>query len=144
MLRGRAHPPEIELAFRAFGEVVRSVERATAELTQVMPTARLPGRPFGEALAAFEDLLRAAERSMAGWRAPELDAEWRSASAGLAEALSRARRLREEAPDLGGYEGLIGAVEQLIAPLEGFGAAARQFRQLRRGRTARRGLANSD
>jgi hypothetical protein len=47
------------------------------------------------------------------------------------EARARAARFREEAPDLGGFEGLIWAVETLIDPLEPFAAAAERFRSLR-------------
>ena len=43
---------------------------------------------------------------------------------------SRASRFREEAPELGGFEGLIWAVEELLGPLEPFAEAAERFREL--------------
>ena len=52
-------------------------------------------------------------------------------SPGIPEALERARRFRESAPDLAGFEGLIWAVEDLLDPLEPFQAAAECFRSLR-------------
>jgi hypothetical protein len=69
---------------------------------------------------------------MPTWRRPELEAEWLACGAGIRESLDRARRLREDPPELGGFEGLIWAVDQLLAPLEAFEAAAERFRTLRR------------
>ena len=45
-------------------------------------------------------------------------------------AVQRARRFREEAPELGGFEGLIWAVEELMAPLDAFATAAERFQRL--------------
>ncbi len=42
-----------------------------------------------------------------------------------------ARRLREEAPDLGGFEGLLGTVESLFDPLLPFEDAAKRFDALK-------------
>jgi hypothetical protein len=47
------------------------------------------------------------------------------------EARARAARFREDAPELGGFEGLIWAVETLLDPLEPFAAAADRFRSMR-------------
>jgi len=48
----------------------------------------------------------------------------------LVDARERARRFREDPPELGGFDGLIWAVEELMAPLDGFAIAAERFRQL--------------
>jgi hypothetical protein len=68
---------------------------------------------------------------MPGWRRAETETEWRACTAGIDEALTRARRLRQDAPDLGGFEGLIWAIERLLDPLEPFTGAAERFRSLR-------------
>ena len=74
---------------------------------------------------------------MPAWRTPELEPEWIACEQGLDEARDRARRFREDAPELGGFEGLIWAVEQLMAPLDAFadgrGALPRARRPLRAG-----------
>jgi hypothetical protein len=131
MLRRRRLPPALEAAHGAFGDVLEEVEPAKAALTDVMPTTRLPGRPLPDALATFEEHLARAADGMQRWRRPELDAVWRDCDAGVAEARARAERLRREAPDLGGFEGLIWAVGELLAPLDAFEAAERRFRDLR-------------
>ena len=127
----RRLPPELAAPYEAFERVLADVEPAKEALTQVMPTTRLPGRPLPEALAEFEGRLGRARDAMPGWRRPEIEAEWVACAAGIEEAATRAVRLREDAPELGGFEGLIGAVESLLDPLEPFHAAAECFRSLR-------------
>ncbi len=68
---------------------------------------------------------------MPAWRHPAVETEWLACDVGLSDALTLARRLREEAPELGGFEGLLGAVESLMDPLDPFAAAAERFRALR-------------
>ncbi len=54
------------------------------------------------------------------------------ATPGIVSRSGAPRQLREDPPELGGFEGLIWAVDQLLAPLEAFEAAAERFRTLRR------------
>lgn len=129
-MRRRRLPPELEAPSRVFLAVLDEVEPAKAALTEVMPTTRMPGRSLPDALLEFEERLTRAHDEMPGWRSAPLEDEWTACDAGLAEALDRARRLREEAPDLGGFEGLIWAVEWLLGPLEPFADAAARFRAL--------------
>ena len=131
MIRRRKRlPGALEPAYAAFVQVLGDVEPAKAALSSVMPTTRLPGRPLPDAVIEFEERLGRARDAMPGWRADEVEREWTACDAGVTEALARARRLREEAPDLGGFEGLIWAVGELLAPLEPFEAAERRFREL--------------
>jgi hypothetical protein len=130
MLRRRQLPAHLRPAFSAFRRVLDLVEPAKEALTEVMPTTRMPGRSLPDALAEFEDGIGAALELMPSWRAPDVEAEWSACERGIVEVIERARRLREEAPELGGFEGLIWAVEQLLGPLEVFGAAAQRFRRL--------------
>ena len=134
MFRRRRLPPELEHPFEAFRALLGPLERARAVLTEAVPTTRLPGRPFAEGLAEFEELLRAIEPAMGGWRATELEHEWSACSRGLDEALALAERVRLEATGPAGFEGLIGAIGDLLAPLDAFAAAAERFRDLRRSR----------
>ena len=127
-------PIELEDPFIAFGLVLDEVEPAKVSLTQVVPGSRVPGRPFPDALLEFENRLRRARTSMPRWRRAEIEDIWGRCDDGLEEALHRARVLREEAPALAGFEGLVWAVERLIDPLEPFEQAARRFRELRTGR----------
>jgi hypothetical protein len=130
ILRRKRSSPELRASFAAFRDVLEHLEPAKAALTEVMPTTRLPGRPLPDALVEFEEGLERAEARMPGWRTAALEPEWSACERGLGDARERARRLREDAPDLGGFEGLIWAVEELMAPLDGFATAAERFREL--------------
>lgn len=129
-LRRKQLPPELEAPFAAFRRVLDQIEPARAALTEVMPTTRSPGRSLPDALLEFEEGVTRARTLMPRWRADAVEAEWKVCDQGIDEALRRARRLREEAPELGGFEGLIWAVEELLGPLEGFASAASRFREL--------------
>lgn len=130
ILRRKRSSPEVQASFAAFRAVLEHLEPAKAALTEVMPTTRMPGRPLPDALVEFEEGLERAEALMPGWRAPTLQPEWAECERGLVEARQRVHRFREDAPELGGFEGLIWAVEELMAPLDGFATAAERFREL--------------
>ncbi|MDP9330481.1 MAG: hypothetical protein M3P11_07600 [Actinomycetota bacterium] len=134
MFKRKRLPTELEPSFAAFMAVLAEVEPAKAAITEVMPSTRQPGRPFPDALMEFEEGLGRARLNMPGWRGPQTDEAWERCDAGLMEALDRARGFREEAPEFGGFEGLIWAVERLLAPLEPFVEAAERFRGLRSSR----------
>ncbi|HEY6566686.1 MAG TPA: hypothetical protein VI341_04125 [Actinomycetota bacterium] len=129
--RRKRLPAELAGPFESFTAVLAEIEPAKRALTMVMPTTRLPGTPLPDALFEFEAGIGRAQVLMPDWRVAPVDTEWVACDAGLTEGLERARRLREEAPDLGGFEGLIWAVERLLDPLEPFEAAATRFRSLR-------------
>ena len=132
ILRWKRMPPEPEGPFAAFREVLELVGRAKSPLTGVMPTTRLPGTPLAEAIHEFETLLADARERMPEWRVPAVEDAWVSVSAAIEASLERARRLREEAPELGGFERLIGAVGQLLDPLDdALEVAGERFRDLR-------------
>ena len=130
IFRRKRLPPALQAPFAAFRSVLAEVEPAKAALTEVMPTTRMPGRSLPDALLEFEGGLTRGVELMPGWRAHEVESEWKACERGLADALDRAKRFREEAPELGGFEGLIWAVEELLGPLEPFAEAAERFREL--------------
>lgn len=131
VFRRRRLPDELVGPHESFVHVLAQIEPAKEALTEVMPTTRLPGRPLPDALTEFERRLDAAREAMPGWRRGETEAVWTACDAGITEALARARRMREDAPDIGGFEGLIWAVERLLDPLEPFRGAAEHFHSLR-------------
>ncbi len=112
--------------------VVVEVDAAKDAMTATVPSTRSAGSPLAEGVHELETRLATAKELMPVWRHPDLEAEWDACNAGIRESLERARRLREDPPELGGFEGLIWAVDQLLEPLEAFEAAAERFRTLRR------------
>lgn len=134
ILRRRRLPEHLQEPLRAFEALVPELQRAKAALIESVPGTRLPGRPLAETLAEFEERLRAVADGMSCWRAPGLEEVWRASSRGLGEALELAERVRTGAQEPGGFEGLIGLVEELLAPLEPFSDVANRFRELRAAR----------
>jgi hypothetical protein len=103
---------------------VRLVEDAMEALVAARPSGRGPGVPAAEAVAGFEEGIRAARETMSGWRSSDVEVDvdvdaWRACLAGLDEASRRAERLRLEPPPEG-YEELYGALGDLLEPLEVF------------------------
>lgn len=139
MIGRRQLPEELRPVFGAFEAVLAEVEPAKAALTEALPTSRLPGRPLAECLDAFEGGLRRARARMATWRHPSLEEAWRACDEGLGHALELAARLRAEAPDPGGFEGLLGTIQALLDPLDPFEDAAARFDGLRQRRRRARG-----
>jgi len=106
--------------------VIALVEAAKASLVAVVPAGRAPGRPFADALLAFDEGLRAARDAIAEWRGLP-DELRRRCEAGIVESLRRAERLRLEAPSLD-YEALVQTLAMLMEPLEVFEEAERGLR----------------
>ena len=132
MFRRRRLSPELNAALAGLQAVVEEVEAAKDAMTGTVPSTRSAGTPLAEGILELEQRLATAQELMATWRRPELEAEWLACDTAIRESLDRARRLREDPPELGGFEGLIWAVDQLLEPLEAFEAAAERFRTLRR------------
>jgi hypothetical protein len=132
VLRRKGLPDDLRTSLAALRTVAAELEHGKAAMTSTVPTTRLPGKPLPDALLELEESLARAKELMPGWRHPELEQEWLACEEGMEESLRRATNLRDEAPDLAGFEGLIWAVDQVLAPLEAFEAAAERFRTLRR------------
>jgi hypothetical protein len=127
--RKAAAPAELVAAAGRFEAVLESVAEARDGLLLGVPRGRAALLPLAEALAAFEDGLERARAPVAGWRRPEVEAEWQACRSALAEAASGAERLRlRDSPQ--GYEELAPLLDEVLAPLHAFDAAAERFRDL--------------
>jgi hypothetical protein len=131
MFRRRTLPAELVAARASFDRVLAQLEPAKDALTDAIPGARMPGRPLVDALDSFERHADAAADAMPGWRCAQLEPEWQECQAGLGAARDRARRLRLEAPDVAGFEALLGLVQDLLDLLDPFALAAARFDALR-------------
>jgi hypothetical protein len=132
LFRRRRLPAHLEASRSAFLALLPALERAKSALLASVPGTRLPGRPLVETLLEFEEGLREVRAGMESWRVPEVQDPWSRANRSLDEAIGRAEHVRLAASAPEGFEGLIGLVGDLIAPLEAFGDAAERFRELRR------------
>jgi hypothetical protein len=132
VLRRKRLPEQLEQPLAALRAAVIEIDAAKEAMTRTVPSTRSAGTPLAEGILELEGRLEAAQVLMRAWRHPDLEDEWRSCDDGIRESLDRARRLREDPPEIGGFEGLIWAVDQLLQPLEAFEGAAERFRTLRR------------
>jgi hypothetical protein len=130
-LRRRRLPEHLEAPAKAFDDLLPPLERAKAALTGSVPGTRLPGRPLAETLSEFEDGLREVRDGLDAWRSADIEHEWEACSRGLDEALEFADRVRTEGVQPEGFEGLIGLIGDLLAPLDAFERASTRFRELR-------------
>ena len=130
-LRRRRLPEHLEAPAKAFDDLLPPLERARAALTGSVPGTRLPGRPLAETLSEFEDGLREVRDGMDAWRSADVEPEWEACSRGLDEALEFADRVRTEGVQPEGFEGLIGLIGDLLAPLDPFERPSTRFRELR-------------
>jgi hypothetical protein len=130
----RRVPEDVAGSLRAFGAVVPALDRARSALTASVPSTRLPGRPLAEALLEYEGALDEIAAGMDAWRAAVVEEVWVRCDRSLIEARRLAERVRTRAPAPDGFQGLIGLIGDLLAPLDAFDDAAERFRELRRGR----------
>lgn len=131
MFRRKELPEELQPVEAAFARVLEQLEPAKVAITDVLPSTRMPGRPLSDALDEYDRRLTSASELMPEWRHPAVEAEWAACREGLAAALALTRRARVEAPDVIGFEGMLGLVEELLDPLDPFAEAEERFRRLR-------------
>jgi hypothetical protein len=131
--RRRRLPDDLVPTFDAFRRVLEELEPAKAELTDVVPGSRLPGKPLDDALRAFVARLDRAVALMPAWRRPELAPVWSACDDGLATARADASTILDEGREPSGFGDLVGLVEGLLDRLEPFADAEARFEELRRG-----------
>ena len=120
---------QVHRAGAAFRDVMGHVDEAKATLLLGVPGGRTARIPLAEALVGFEQGLRDARAGMASWRVGAVEAEWMSCAKALDRAAERAERLRLEVPT-DAYEELVSLLDELLDPLDAFGAAASRLRSL--------------
>lgn len=108
-----------------------ALDAAQRALLAAIPTARDPGVPLAQAIAAFEEGLREAETLMPPWRTPGTQASHDRCAQALVQARREAERLRLE-PGRLEFEALNARIGDVLHPLEVFADAERA---LRRGTT---------
>jgi hypothetical protein len=132
MFRRKRLPAELAVAFGAFQLVLQEIEPAKADLTDVVPGSRLPGRPLDDALHGFVVRVDRATALMPAWRRPELDSVWSACADGLAAARADASSILDDGWEPSGFGDLLGIVEGLLDRLEPFAETESRFEELRR------------
>jgi hypothetical protein len=120
-------PPEPSEALQRLRHVAGLVDLAKEALLGAVPRGRGPGAPIAEALAAFEENVRAARKSLEGWP-PALETERLALEGALDESLRRAEILRLEASPQG-YEELYALLGGTLDPLDAVAEVAQRLRR---------------
>ena len=127
-LGGRRRRSSVTSLPEPFEAAAASVQAAKDALLAAVPRGRTAGAPLAEALAGFEDHLRAALGEVAVSGEPEIEEDWRRCREALSESLRAAERLRlEESPE--GYEELYAVLGEILDPLEIFADVERRLQR---------------
>jgi hypothetical protein len=122
-------PDDLHTAWWAFVDCAEVIEGGRRQLLATLPAGRVEPAPIGIGLDALVAAVEDARRWMAGWRVPELEDHWQDCNASLGEALDASPEVRELAASPGELEELLGAVSDVVEPLDAFADAERAWRQ---------------
>lgn len=123
-------PPEHATAWAAFLDCAEVVEGGRRRLLGTLPTGRVEPAPVGAGLEAMAAAIATARSWMPRWRGVgPLDGAWSACAAALEEAERRIAEARTVAATTGELEDLLGAVEDVVTPLDAFADAERRWRR---------------
>lgn len=143
MFRRRSPLPDrLHDAWWSFLDCAQVIEGGRRRLLATLPKGRVEPAPVGIGLDAVAAAIDDARAWMDGWRIEELADRWEDCREAMDEAESAVPHARETAASTGELEDLLGAVEDVVAPLDAFADAERAWR--RRWRVPERREAASD
>lgn len=139
IFRRRAPLPDwLTPAWRAFLDCAEVIEGGRRRLLETLPTGRVEPGPVGLGLDALADALEDARQWMDRWRVTdetagdegldELEAAWDECATALDEAGRALPEARAAAATPGELEDLLGAVQEVVEPLDAFADAERVWR----------------
>lgn len=114
-------------AWEAFGAQAERVEAARQALLRCLPVGRVEPAPIGLGLDLLRDELRAVVEDMPAWRVPASETDWLACRDAIGEALAHIEPAREVALSTGELEILLGAVTDVVEPLDAWATAERHW-----------------
>jgi hypothetical protein len=127
--RRPALPDAYHDAWWAFLDCAELIEGGRRLLLGTLPTGRVEPAPIGVGLDALVRSIADARAWMDGWKLVELEDVWSDCHAALDESQANTAAVRDVAATTGELEELLGAVEEVVAPLDAFADAERAFRR---------------
>ncbi|MBW3662825.1 MAG: hypothetical protein KY469_06970 [Actinobacteria bacterium] len=121
-------PDDLRPAWQAFVDCADLIEGARRLLLGTLPTGRVEPAPVGVGLDAVGQAIADARDWMDRWQIDELHQVWAECERALDESASAIDGAREVAVTTGELEELLGAVEEVVAPLDAFADAERAWR----------------
>lgn len=122
-------PADLEGHWRAFLDCAEVVEGGRRLLLGTLPTGRVEPAPIGVGADALGDAIRTARGWMDRWKLAELEQAWQDCHDALDEAAANLAGVRTTAAATSELEDLLGAVEDVVAPLDAFADAERAWRR---------------
>jgi hypothetical protein len=122
-------PTAHEDAWWAFLDCAEVIEGGRRLLLGTLPTGRVEPAPIAVGLDALGGAIRDARSWMPRWEVAEVADEWRDCHEALDEAEGNLDMVREVAATTRELEELLGAVEEVVAPLDAFADAERAWRR---------------
>lgn len=123
-------PDDRHDAWWAFLDCAEVIEGGRRLLLGTLPTGRVEPAPIGVGIDALERAIQDARGWMDRWRLPDVEDEWADCHAALDDAERAVPELRAVAATTRELEELLGAVEEVVAPLDAFADAERAFRRV--------------
>jgi hypothetical protein len=131
MFRRKSMPPRLVPAWEAFQAQATRVESARQALLGCLPVGRVDPAPVPVGLDLLRDELRAVRAELDTWKVPEVAEAWDTCRDAVAQALAAVPAAHAVATASGELEELLGAVGDVIEPLDAWGAAERRWLALR-------------
>ncbi|MGH8909001.1 MAG: hypothetical protein ACRD0K_21530 [Egibacteraceae bacterium] len=131
MLRRKRMPVALQPAWDAFRAQALRVEQARSALLSCLPVGRVDPVPVPVGLDLVRDELIAVAGEMASWRHDATAAHWDACAAAVGEALAAVGEARRVATTSTELEELLGAVSDVVEPLDAWHDAERAWLRLR-------------
>jgi hypothetical protein len=132
MLRRKSIPAELEPAWEAFQAQATRVAQARRALLACLPVGRVAPAPVAVGLDLLRDELSGVAAELDAWNVGEVAPAWKACRDAVIESLAAVPRAHEVSASTTELEDLLGAVSDVVEPLDAWGAAERAWRALRR------------
>lgn len=126
-MRRKSMPPDLLPAWEAFAAQAERVEQARQALLRCLPVGRVEPAPIGLGLDLLRDELEAVKAEMTAWLVPVSEADWLACLTAVDEALAHIEPAREVSLATGELEILLGAVTDVVEPLDAWATAERNW-----------------
>lgn len=131
MLRRKRIPAELEPAWEAFRAQAERVEQARTALLSCLPVGRVDPAPVPVGLDLLRDELDAVCGELDAWRHDVIADHWAACSSAILQSLAALPTANRVATGSTELEELLGAVGDVIEPLDAWHDAERAWLALR-------------
>lgn len=125
-------PEDLRPAWETFAAQAERVEAARQALLGCLPVGRVDPAPVPVGLDLLHDELAAVRDQLERWRVPAVEEDWQACRSAIDDALDGVPHAREVAASTGELEEMLGAVSQVVEPLDAWHEAERAWLGLRR------------